>query len=141
MFCVHSISTLLYLVEQELAPLHGPVLDAVLVLDAQVLGQVARHPHVVYPEESYLYNVTMELLRIIVVRSQGAAADLLGGLGQGPGGAWAGDPQPAAAAGGISLLAWLARPGHLLVAGVPLQYMGRKLEASLYHILPCWSYP
>ena len=53
--------------EQELVPLHGPVLDAVLVLDTQVLGQVARHPHVVYPEESYLDNVTMTLPRIVVV--------------------------------------------------------------------------
>ena len=67
MFCVHLISTLLYLVEQELVLLHGPVLDAVLVLDTQVLGQVARHPHVVYPEESYLDNDTMTLPRIVVV--------------------------------------------------------------------------
>ena len=40
--------------EQELVPLHGPVLDAVLVLDAEV-----RYPHVFYPEEGHLMIIIM----------------------------------------------------------------------------------
>ena len=38
-------------VEQELGGLHGPELGEVPVADAEVARQVARHPHVIYPEE------------------------------------------------------------------------------------------
>ena len=45
------------LVKQQLALLHGPILDAVLVRNIKELGEVACHPHIVYVEVRDLHII------------------------------------------------------------------------------------
>ena len=84
--------------EQQLAFVHGPIIDHVEVLDLEVLSDVACHPDVVNPEEF----------------------DLGGGFDDGGGSARGGDVDPAGAVRGIEfgLHCWV--PGNVFVGGEPL---------------------